>query len=300
MDIALPRVALVTPSLNQGRFLAQALDSVHSQRYPHLEHVVVDGGSSDGSREILARYGDRIAWTSGPDGGQYDAINRGFARTGGEVMGWLNSDDLQTPWTLSVVGEIFARFPEVEWLTTLYPLMWDEHGHAVQVGYAGGFNRATFRAGRNLPGGRGFTTHFVQQESTFWRRTLWDRAGGRLDSSLRLAGDFELWLRFFDHAPLWAIGTPLAGFRRHGDQKTAHEMDGYVAEAQAVLRARGGRPEASLAGAVRRLAMQAVGARPLSRLSPRLGRVLARAGLLHEAPVCNWRGEWRLGVDYAF
>jgi glycosyltransferase involved in cell wall biosynthesis len=146
---------------------------VHGQGHAALEHVVIDGGSTDGSVEILDRWTDRLAsWTSEPDGGQYDAINRGFARTSGEIMGWLNADDAHAPWTHALVDELFARLPQVEWLTTQYPLIFDEAGHAVQTGYGGGFNADSFRRGGNLPGRGWFATGFVQQESTFWRRSL--------------------------------------------------------------------------------------------------------------------------------
>lgn len=297
--IALPAISLVTPSFNQGRFLEQALRSIHDQRYPRLEHVVMDGGSTDDSRAILQRFEGLASWTSEPDGGQYDALERGFARTTGEVMGWLNADDLHTPWTLSVVGEVFARFPQVEWLTTLYPILWDANGRAVQVGYGGGFNARRFRRGHNLPGRGWFAGGFVQQESTFWRRSLWERAGARLDTSLSLAGDFELWARFFEHAQLWAVAAPLAGFRRHGDQKTAHEMDGYLREAEGVLRRRGFTPPGGFPAFFRRNLTRAFGARPLFRIPPRVGRTLTRLKLVQPAPVCVWRdGGWELRTDY--
>src|SRR5215212_10512370 len=163
-------------------------------------------------------------------------------------MAWLNSDDKYTPWALAVVGEIFAQLPEVEWLTTLLPLHWDERGlpvrcKPVQHGYC----RRAFLRGENLPRpGAESTTSFIQQESTFWRRSLWERAGGRIDSSLQLAGDFELWAKFFEHSDLYGVSLPLGGFRMHGDQKTAHRMRAYVDEALGALARQGGRPYGKL------------------------------------------------------
>src|SRR5687767_2056706 len=123
----LPRISIVTPSYNQGRFLPHTLASVLGQDYPNLEYVVIDGGSADGSADaIRGRAAELSHWVSEPDAGQYDAINKGFARTTGEVMAWLNSDDLYTPWALQVVGEVFRQLPEVQWVTTLLPLHWDE------------------------------------------------------------------------------------------------------------------------------------------------------------------------------
>ena len=293
------RIALVTPSFNQARFLEDTLASVHDQRYPDLEHVVVDGGSTDGSVAILERWADRLAWwTSGKDGGQYDAINRGFARTSGEIMGWLNADDRHLPWTLALVNDLFERFPQVEWLTTQYPVILDEAGRGVQSGYGGGFNADAFRRGANLPGRGWFATGFVQQESTFWRRSLWEKAGGRVEASLTLAGDFELWCRFFDHAPLHAVATPIAGFLRHGEQKTATRFEAYLDEAEAVLRQRGFRPYGRLESALRRAVWTCFGGRPLVRMPRGPAQLLQALRIIRPAPVCIWKGGWRTAVDY--
>src|SRR5204863_5895479 len=104
-----------------------------------------------------------------------------------------------------------------------------------------GFGRADFVAGENLLTGAWFATGWLQQESTFWRRSLWERAGGRIDTRWKLAADFELWLRFFQHAELYAVDTPLAGFRQHGDQKTGQEKEFYQREAAQILSESGGR-----------------------------------------------------------
>src|SRR5690242_11101192 len=111
----LPTVAIVTPSLNQARYLEHTMTSVLEQGYERLEYVVVDGGSTDGSAEIIERYSDQLAahWSS-PDKGHADALNRGFERTSSEIMGWLNSDDLLLPGALNVVGQVFSRFPHVQ------------------------------------------------------------------------------------------------------------------------------------------------------------------------------------------
>jgi len=189
--LPLPTVSIVTPSFNQGRFLAAALDSIHSQQYPSLEHVVVDGGSKDGSVDIIREREDRFAyWVSEEDEGQYDAINKGFSRTNGEVMGWLNSDDMYMPRALWIVGEIFAQLPEVQWLTTQFLVSWDAEGAARECQYMRGYSSAALLRGAYLTGGSWYATGVVQQESTFWRRELWDAAGGRLDSTLTLAADF--------------------------------------------------------------------------------------------------------------
>ena len=114
-DLAtLPTVALVTPSYKQGAFIRATIDSVLGQGYPKLRYVVMDGGSPDETPDILASYGDRLDWWSGPDRGQADAINKGFARVSGEIMGWVNSDDLLLPGTLAHVARFFRDHPEID------------------------------------------------------------------------------------------------------------------------------------------------------------------------------------------
>ena len=237
----MPRISVVTPSFNQGRFLSETMDSVLGQRYPNLEYVVVDGWSTDGSVELIKSREKELAWwVSEKDAGQYDAINKGFARTSGEVMGWLNSDDKYTPWALWTVGEVFKQLPQVQWVTTLLPLHWDERGFPTRCKPAHGYSREGFFRGHHLPRQGEWHKAFIQQESTFWRRRLWEKAGGKIDSSLQLAGDFELWAKFFHHADLYGIPLPLGGFRVHGDQKTAHRMEAYLKEAESVLARHGG------------------------------------------------------------
>ncbi|HEY7794112.1 MAG TPA: glycosyltransferase family 2 protein [Gaiellaceae bacterium] len=292
-------IGIVTPTLNHGRFLDETIRSVLDAATAPAEYVVVDGGSTDDSVAVLERYDGRLtAWSSEPDDGMYDAIQKGFTRTSSDVMAWLNAGDTYQPWTLSVVQELFATFPELEWLTTQRPLTLDEAGRVVACEFVGGYAADSFRAGVNLPGGNWFARAGIQQESTFWRRSLWERAGGRLSASLQYAGDFELWLRFFDAgATLVSLDAPLAAHRVHAGQKTT-TLDAYVAEATAALEAAGhGGPSGS---ALRRLAYVTLGRRPLRRLPRSLARGLVAAGALSEVETIVWRdGGWQLARDYA-
>ena len=203
-----PKISLITPVFNSARYLEATIRSVLSQQYPNLEYVIVDGGSTDGSVEIIRKYEPQLhAWVSESDRGMYDAINKGFARSSGELMGWISATDLLHAGSLFVVGGVFRQFPDVEWITGR-PTGFNDDGMAVEVLKLRQWSRIPFLAGAN---------RYIQQESTFWRRSLWDRAGGRVDDSRRSASDFELWVRFFRYAKLYPVDALIGGFRSHPD-----------------------------------------------------------------------------------
>ncbi|MGA9979721.1 MAG: glycosyltransferase family 2 protein [Candidatus Sulfotelmatobacter sp.] len=207
-----PRIVLVTPVFNSARYLEATIRSVLSQGYPNIEYVIADGGSTDGSLEIIRKYESQLhAWFSAPDRGMYDAINKGFARTSCEdksdAMGWISATDLLHAGSLFVVGSVFRAFPEVEWITSR-PTGFSDEGMAVETLRLRRWSRMRFLAGAN---------RYIQQESTFWRRSLWERAGGRVDDARRSASDFELWVRFFRFAKLYPVDALIGGFRSHPD-----------------------------------------------------------------------------------
>ncbi|HEX8311967.1 MAG TPA: glycosyltransferase family 2 protein [Chthoniobacteraceae bacterium] len=286
-----PSISIVTPSFNQVSFLDTTIRSVLDQQYPSLEYVIADGGSTDGSVELIRRHEAHLtSWSSEPDSGQYDAVNKGFARTTGEIMGWINSDDFYLPGALSIVGEIFAEFPAVEWITTLHAAVADASGRLVKIHTRPGYSRCGFMRGENLPMRSHFAHGWIQQESTFWRRTLWERAGGKLDLDYKLAGDFELWARFFQHAELIGVGAPLAGFRLHGAQRSVQQEQGYLREAQQAFTAHGGKIGSRLQTTARAIGQGAT-THPLAR------RIAGRLGLLHECKVverAKTRPGWKL------
>lgn len=234
MAQVLPKISIVTPSYNQSEFLEQTINSILTQNYPNLEYIIIDAGSTDGSVEIIKKYEKYLHfWCSESDAGQYDAINKGFAHSSGEIMAWLNSDDMYCPWAFKTVASIMSEFPEIEWLTTLNPGLWDWHGFCMGFGSIPGYSREAFLDGCHLPkhkNGKGW----IQQESTFWRRSLWQKVNHNISTDYKLAGDFDLWARFFQHTDLYGIEAPLAGFRVQANQKS-QQFEKYFIDAQKSL-----------------------------------------------------------------
>jgi glycosyltransferase involved in cell wall biosynthesis len=252
-----PKISIVTPSFNQGRFLEDCLRSVLEQEYANVEYFVMDGGSSDGSAKIIRRHAGRLAgWRSRADGGHMAAVQEGFERSGGEIMGWLNSDDRLAPWALRTVAEVFRRFPEVQWITSQFPMIMNEDGLVAGARRSEGYHAEAFYRGRNAPFNPWFYSNLVQQESTFWRRDLWERAGARVDASLRVAGDFELWSRFFEHAELYALAVPLGIFRFQRESFTATEFEAYLEVCRRVLAKYKRRPPGRIESLARRIARE--------------------------------------------
>ena len=160
-------------------------------------------------------------WVSEKDQGMYHAIQKGFDKSTGEIMGWLNSDDMLHPGALFIMADIFSQLEEVEWIQGR-PTNFDERSRTQAVSEIKSWSKYHF-----------YARHFkwIQQESTFWRRSLWEKAGGTLNYSLKYAGDFELWLRFFRHAQLFSTIALIGGFRiRRSNQLSRDHMGSYLQE----------------------------------------------------------------------
>ena len=230
----LPRISVVSACFNAAPLVDETLRSVTSQGYSGLEYIFVDGASTDDTLAIAQRYSGSITHLiSEPDAGQYHGIQKGLALATGDVMAWLNGDDVYLPWTLALVGQLFAQFPDVSWIIGTPSFMNDASVCTRVSGNSGSaYPQQYIRNGWFRDGLAGY----LQQESMFWRRSLWDRAGG-LDLKLGLAADFDLWRRFAEHAELVSVNVPLALFRqRPGVQRSSTGRAAYEAELAQVCR----------------------------------------------------------------
>jgi glycosyltransferase involved in cell wall biosynthesis len=206
---SLPLVTIVTPSFNQARFLGATIESVLSQDYPNLEYIVLDGGSTDGSLDVIHHYQDRLAaWVSEPDQGQTAAINRGFGMAQGEILAWLNSDDVYFPGAVKEAVACLQAHPDVGMV----------HGAAYYVDAAGtpvGRFPSAETDSRSLRRG---APHIAQQ-AAFFRSTAWKMVGP-LDPTFYYAMDYDLWVRISAVTPLIYVPRMWAGFRLHGESKS--------------------------------------------------------------------------------
>jgi glycosyltransferase involved in cell wall biosynthesis len=213
----MPRITVVTPSYNQGKYLEQTVLSVLNQGYPDLEYIVMDGGSKDNSVEILRKYAGQIDhWVSERDEGQADAVLKGFRRATGEILCWVNSDDILLPGALRAVGEHFASNPDTELLV----------GGCVQIDENGEFwrdrkKRLAFNLGTDV------TYHqllFIgcrfAQPASFWKRSVFFEVGG-FDPNLRFCFDYDMYLRMTRRKPGVRLPRFLAAFRVHPESKSS-------------------------------------------------------------------------------
>jgi glycosyltransferase involved in cell wall biosynthesis len=229
LTLSLPLVSIVTPSFNQARYLEATIRSVLEQDYPNLEYLIVDGGSTDGSLEIIQRYADRLAWwVSERDQGQTDAINKGFARARGEILAWLNSDDTYLPKAISEAVAFLQAHPEAGMVYGDASLV-DDSGNLLGRFPA---RQTDYRRLR-----RGYV--HIPQQASFFRTSLW-RQVGPLDPSFYFAMDYDLWVRIARRAPLYYTPRLWANFRLHDAGKSVVSDDRCWPEMLRVHRRDGG------------------------------------------------------------
>lgn len=209
------KVSLVTPVLNQSAFIAATIESVLSQEYPALEYIIMDGGSNDGTAEIVKSYRDRVSYVeSTPDSGQSDAINRGMRHASGDLLAWLNGDDLLLPGAIDYVVHFFETHPNVDVV----------YGHRIVIDPTGkeiGRWVLPPHSDRVLS-----WIDYVPQETLFWRRRAWELIGAHLDDTFHFALDWDLLVRLRDSGARFArLPRFLGAFRVHAKQKTWAEQE---------------------------------------------------------------------------
>lgn len=234
MPSALPRITVVCQCFNRKRYIGETIESVLSQQYPNTELIVIDDGSTDGSWEVIQSYKDRLAYCErreSTDKTPVPALNIGFAKSTGEIMTSLNDKNLLMPGSLATMAKLFSENPDVEWVTGI-GLIANPESMIVSV----------------LPIRKGLHEHLLnvswnlQHESTFWRRSLWERTGGAFSTDFPWGFDADLWSRFFAAgATLYHLNTIVGAYRKlptaHGVRNRA-EYQQFAARARAYLRAR--------------------------------------------------------------
>ena len=216
-------ISIITPSYNQVAYLEYTLQSVLAQNYPHIEYLVIDGGSIDGSLDIIRRYADRLAWwVSEPDAGQADAINKGFSRARGEYIAWLNSDDLYLPGAVMQAVAVLQANPELGMV----------FGDAFTINSDGMPLNALVFGDWGLPDLMAF--RIICQPAVFMRRSILERAG-YLDSSYHYMLDHQLWLRLARLAPIRHVSQTWAAARHHAAAKNVAHAEAFGEEALHIL-----------------------------------------------------------------
>ncbi len=228
----LPSISIVTPSLNQEKFIEATIQSVLEQGYPSLEYIVMDGGSTDGTLEILKKYDTSIRWFSEKDSGQTNAINKGLKLASGAILAYLNADDILMPGSLRLVAEQFLSHPEAGWITGRSRII-DEQGNAIRSSISLYKNALLLTRSYRLL----LVTNYISQPATFWRRTLLDQCG-LLDESFDYVMDYEYWFRLWKLTPPHIIHRELAGFRIQKMSKTTTlgHLGDYIEEEKRILR----------------------------------------------------------------
>ena len=226
----LPLVSIVTPSLNQGAFIAAAIDSVLAQDYPQIEFLVVDGGSTDGTLDLLRAYGERLRWISEPDNGQADAINKGVALTRGALVAWLNADDRYLPGAVSRAAAEMAAHPQAGLV----------YGKAEFIDRAGAALRPCVQAEAFSLDRLIHTLDFIVQPAAFFRRDAF-LAVGAIDAELRYCLDYDLWIRLAQRYGVRYLPHALAQVRVYPETKTASGGLERLDEIERMIR-RYGRP----------------------------------------------------------
>lgn len=215
-----PKISIVTPTYNYAHFLERTIKSVIYQKYPELEYIIQDGGSTDGTIELVEKFKFYLKhFETRKDNGQSHAINLGFQQTTGEIMAYLNSDDILLPGTLNYVANYFSTHPKVD-IVYGHRLIVDKNDGVVGDWILPPHNDEVLR-----------WEDYIPQETVFWRRRIWEKVGGQIDESFHFAMDWDLLLRFQEAGAVFErLPRYLAAFRVHHQQKTSSQFANFGAK----------------------------------------------------------------------
>ena len=219
------KITIVTPCYNSEKYIEQCILSIKNQTYTNIEHIIVDGGSCDSTLDIIKKYENtyNMQWISEKDEGMYDAITKGFKYATGDIYAWLNSDDMYMPWACELIATVMSK-TGIEWCIGV-PCVYTEKGIAhyiprVMPVYPRNLIKRGYFDGR--------TSLFLQQESMFWKKRLWEE-NSNVINKYKMAGDFYLWKAFAKENKLYTIDSVISGFRMH-DQQKSQDKNAYYDE----------------------------------------------------------------------
>ena len=229
MSRTYPKISIITPSYGQAQYMEQTIQSVVSQNYPNLEFIIIDGCSTDGTTDIIKKYGKHLKyWVSEPDNGQAHAINKGLKHATGNLVNWLNSDDYLEPGALYALAEAWQRYPDSDVFCGFTRCFWDETNKTSH----------TYRMGLRCNATSTLLNIQMNQPGTFYKTSVMKELGG-VNESLRYVFDDELWMRYlcsYGQSKVVKLKTLIANFRQHGNSKSYGEgFTGFYDEQQQIL-----------------------------------------------------------------
>jgi glycosyltransferase involved in cell wall biosynthesis len=220
------KISIVTACLNSIDYIEETIKSVLNQNYPNLEYIIIDGGSTDGTNEIIKKYKSNLHYfISEKDTCHANALNKGFKVSTGEIMGFLNADDIYMPWTFKTISKIFEIHKDVNWVTGVQSFI-NMHGESIGASHIY----------KNLQDYLNDKYQWIQQESTFWRRSLWEKSGGCVNEEYKFSIDTDLWARFFLLDRIYNVNSIIAAFRIHSKCRSLTNFSDVLLESDLIIK----------------------------------------------------------------